>query len=413
MFKPKQESKMPKFSIRKLPLAVGLSMGIMSLPSHSDDILFPMVISSNTVTTLLSVVNSGSTETLHYRFYYKTLETQDACEEVNFKQPSSPNDLVTFDVSGVFGDSTGVLFEPTTSITYRPFSPFKSVKPVRAFAMVDSNDSQTPHPDQSLSGEALVIDFTNGSFWGYIAMNALPINGVTANRSVVVGNPFDFSDRVERAGEVLTQNSKGVTTSILPFEAGTETAFLVTPIATTSPFQLSGSTSTTLGLRIPEENGLAAGVMFDRDENPFSGVQDKQVTCVGRVDVGSLLSEATKQYLQDLGGWTSVKPTSGQAIVFKLEYNDSPEFAGVPLGVGSVNNAIWLREGNRESVKKELWKGTSLVTNPTFFTPEESPFPLIDVPKAVQGNLPWPPTESVTATSYIEKGAYSVVTSKQ
>jgi len=244
-------------------------------------------------------------------------------------------------------------------------------------------------------------------------MNALPINGVTANKSVVVGNPFDFSDRVERAGEVLTQTSKGVTTSIVPFESGTETAFLVTPIATTTPFQLSGSTSATLGLRIPEDSGLTTGVMFDRDENPFSGVQDKQVTCVGRVNVGTLLSEATKQYLQDLGGWTTVKPTSGQAIVFKLEYNDSPEFAGVPLGVGSVNNAIWLREGNRESVTKDNLTGTQLPVNPTFFTPEESTFPLIDVPKAVQFNLPWPPNDTVTAFSYIEKGAYSVVTSKQ
>ena len=81
--------------------------------------------------------------------------------------------------------------------------------------------------------------------------------------------------------------------------------------------------------------------------------------------------------------------------------------------MGSVNNAIWLREGNRESVTKDNLTGTQLPVNPTFFTPEESTFPLIDVPKAVQFNLPWPPNDTVTAFSYIEKGAYSVVTSKQ
>lgn len=399
---------MLNLKLRKLSLAVSLATGVFPVSSYADEILFPQVISSNSVTTLLSVVNSGTSNTLHYRFYYKSTDNQSTCEETNFKQTSSPNDVVTFDVGGLFGDNQGVLFEPVSVVNYRSFTVFKSIKPVRAFAVVDSNGSA--QPDLSLSGEALVIDYANGAMWGYSAYNAMPIKGVSTSGSVSVVNPFDFSDRVERFGEVLTDKSKGVQTPILPFSQGTETAFLVTPIAKTPPFQLDGTVSSTIGLRVSNSN---TDVMFDRDENPFSGVRDREVTCVGRIDFGTLMSEATAQYLKEQGGWTTVKPIKGQSIVFKLEYNDFPELAGTALGVGSVNNALWLREGNRESLDTSTLAGTRQPVNLTFTIPEESPYPLVDISKAVSYNLPWPPKPTTSPMVYVDKGAFSSVTSKQ
>lgn len=404
---------MPYFKIRKLSIALGLTSGLFVVPTYADDILFPYVVVSNSVTTLLSVVNSANPTSLHYRFYYKTSGNQDPCDEVNFKQPSSPNDIVTVDIGGQFGDKNGVLFEPTSSVAYHNFSAFKSVKPVRAFAIVDNNDNNNQQPDQSLSGDAIVFEFANGAAWGYTAYNALPILGVDKSGKTVVGNNFDFSDRVERFGEVLTSTTSGVPTSILPFgPGGFETVFFVTPIATQSPFQLSATTTATLGLRVPVTDLTHSGVMFDRDENPYSGNQDQSVTCVGRVDVGTLMSEATRQYLESTGGWTTVKPSTGQAVVFKLEYTD-PSTVN-PLSLATVNNITWLREGIRGSVPTSTISGTALNVSYTFKLPEESPYPLIDIPKALANKLPWPPEPTTSPMSYVQSGSFvNSITSRQ
>ncbi len=65
-------------------------------------------------------LNADAAE-LHYVYLFKNREAAqtDVCEEYNFKGQTSPNDLVTFDTGGMFGDEPGKegypLFNDTTS----------------------------------------------------------------------------------------------------------------------------------------------------------------------------------------------------------------------------------------------------------------------------------------------------------
>ncbi|NJN46343.1 MAG: hypothetical protein HC808_07575 [Candidatus Competibacteraceae bacterium] len=89
-------------------VAVGLGASVVGMSAaQADEILFPYVVVSNTVTTLLSVVNDADeldrrVDQLHYRYYYKSganAENKGAgCVDVDVRRPSSPNDVVTFDV---------------------------------------------------------------------------------------------------------------------------------------------------------------------------------------------------------------------------------------------------------------------------------------------------------------------------
>ena len=398
--------------MQKTAISLAVACALSTSISYADEILFPQVISSPTVTTLLSVINNDNPGTsVHYRYYYKTVDS-DPCEEVNFSQPSSTNDVVTFDVGGQFGNSQAVLFEPGSENFYtKSFAVFKPLPQVRAFAVVDNN-TQTKNSGP-ISGEAVVLQFTEGSAWSYQAYNAAPIKGVNTKGETVVGNPYDFSDRGETAGEVLValdpKNPEDywVPVTLMPFtDLNVRSALLITPIGTETPYQLSPTIQTTVGLRVDNPNTPAPNVFYDRDENPYSGIQDHQVTCVGRVDIPQFLSEATRQLIATSGGWTNVAVLKGQAVVFKLDYSDSTsQIDGKSVGTGSLNAVNWLRKGPRESIPRTGFP--SYIPDNVSFSfriPEESPYPLIDIQKATAQKLPFPPSQANAPIDYIVKG---------
>lgn len=432
-----------KFKLNKIAaaMAVGLGTSVVGMNvAQADEILFPYVVASDTVTTILSVINDDdfTVPSLHYRYYYKRLpgaptDNTAPCVEANFSQPTSPNDVVTFDVSGQFGDARGVLFEPgpVNAVYTKDFALFRNVKPVRAFAIVDNNDRF--FAGNNVEGEAFIIQFSQGSVWGYQAYNAAEIGGIDASGNLVIGNPYDFSDRAEVNGEVMVTPPAGTTTAgaeaywspiaIMPF-AGDEvqTALFVTPIATTAPFQLSGTTAATIGLQVNDPDSPAPYVMYDRDENPYSGQIVQSIVCVGRVNIGSMITEATRQYLVGTGGWSNVAVRAGQAVVMKIEFNDTAAtLGGKPAGGGSYNNSFWLRKGFRESLARTAYPGYPNISYflPEFNVPEagtnSSAYPLIDIAKATAKKLPWPPTSDYSASAYIDAGAAysSAATGKQ
>jgi len=402
-----------KFKVNKIAAAVAVSLGTSVVgmnAAQADEILFPNLVASSSVTSILSVINDDdyTVPDLHYRYYYQA-SNGTPCAEANYKQPTSKNDVVTFDVGGVFGDSKGVLFEPaSTKAKYdKSFAIFKNVKPVRAFAIVDNNDAF--FAGQGIEGEAFLIEFTQGSVWGYQAYNAADIVG-WQNGNVVVANPYDFSDRVENNGEVLVPtpaggdpDNYGVPIAVMPWSGNVQTALFITPVATN---QLNGSLKATVGLAVNDPSNPAPDVMYDRDENPYSGAKLATVTCVGRVNVPSLVSTATQQFLENTGGWSNVVVTSGQAVVMKLEYNDTApaELDGKSTGSGSWNNGYWLRKGIRESVART---GAGAVKSmPIFAVPKDqslnSPYPLVDVAAAVKKGLPWPPAYGSDPLPYVD-----------
>jgi len=424
-----------KFKVNKIAAAVAVSLGTAVVgmnAAQADEVLFPYVVASDTVTTILTAVNDDdfSVPDLHYRYYYKkgADSASTSCVEANYSQPTSPNDVVTFDVSGQFGDAKAVLFEPasTKAVYDKSFAIFRTVKPIRAFAMIDNNDRF--FAGQDVHGEAFIIQFTEGAVWGYGAYNAADIVAWDpATQAIAAGNPYDFSDRVENAGEVLVPvpanadpDNYWVPIGVMPF-AEVTTSLFVTPIGTVAPFQLSGTIAATVGLQVNSPDNPAPDVMYDRDENPFSGQIPVPVVCVAKVDVPTMISEATRQFLADSGGWTNVAVRSGQAVVLKLEYNDKPPATldGQDAGGGTYNNGFWLRKGIRESQARVLYPGVpTFPLLPVFQITKDqtlnSPFPLVDLGRLAAfnaanpaGALPWPPAQTNTALQYIQADVLS------
>jgi hypothetical protein len=425
-----------KFKVNKIAAAVAVSLGTSVVgmsAAQADEILFPYLVSSDTVTTILSVVNDDDfqgADQLHYRYYYKSgtnaASNSAACQEADYRESSSPNDIVTFDLSGVYGDAQGVLFEPAASqvnVKYdKSFALFKNIKPVRAYAVIDNNDRF--FINQGVYGEAIVFEFVNGAMWGYSAYNAASIYAVDNAGSTVVTNPYDFSDRGETAGEVLVAAPAGADVerywapiAVMPF-AEVTTRLFVTPIATTGPaFQLSPNNTATIVLAVNDPDSSTFDVMYDRDENPISGQVPAAVTCVGAVDVQNMISQAARQFVQ-LGGWTNVGIAAGQAVVIKLEFNDSTPTTldGKPVA-GFYNNSIWLTKGIRESMARSAitQNGIALASNvlgvyeiPSVQEPN-SPFPLIDAAAAAAANLALPPAQNATAADYLKVAVTTTV----
>lgn len=291
--------------------------------------LWPHVVFSPSVTTVVSVINSDTTfdspDDLHYIFWYKDIgfggANGAACDEVNVFLPTSPNDIQSIDLGNVFGASTlGVLFnDPSFQNDWaganRSFAlaAATGVSPLRGYLVVDNSDTV----GENVSGDALVLEYTNGAAWGYFAKT--DVND-------------DFSDDGISDGDSVQISAK-------PFEEIT-TAFMTTPVGPV--MENFGSYSARLALTIG-----GAGVMYDRDENPVSGSRPQTVTCVGRVDASDLITSGAATFLPD-GGWSNLGVTAlgtaTGAIVYQLEYGEGT-FNGEPLLGGlntTYNNAFEL-----------------------------------------------------------------------
>jgi hypothetical protein len=279
-----------------------------------------------------------------------------------------------------------VLFEPNrTAAVYK--DDFASLgragrTPTRGYVLVDNAPfnpgDQYPVPTAQLAGEAIVIDITSGSAWGYQAYNPAGIWGYTVVDSLgrlVHLNPYDFSDRVETNGEVLVsvppsfegnkKNNFWVPIAVMPWDV-IPTSLLVTAVSDYMGTNGKYDVETKLGLRATDAG--PDRVMFNRDERAYSGAVDQTVNCVGRVEIESMIAETVKGSTPQ-GGWTNVVVLEGQAIVFKAEIHDEGTFEGKNLP-GTFNNIYQLRKGYRESMGRPFRQvGTEWNELPTFAIP--------------------------------------------
>ncbi|MGQ9659159.1 MAG: hypothetical protein ACUVT0_03490, partial [Thermochromatium sp.] len=182
------------FAKNTLASAVAAAIGVSAVGvTQADTLFFPYVALSDTVTTIVSVINttddnwnengdSVASTHLHYRLYYKTITKDEDreyllknCEEYDEYLPTSRNDIQTIDLGGVFGDSTaGVLFnDPSINNKWkqsgRDYALGRNVKPARGYLVVDNSDTTV---DRTLAGEAFVFEFGSGAAWGYQAYDA-------------------------------------------------------------------------------------------------------------------------------------------------------------------------------------------------------------------------------------------------
>ncbi|NEX19236.1 hypothetical protein G3480_02730 [Thiorhodococcus mannitoliphagus] len=302
--------------------AIGASaVGIQT--AQADSVFFPYLALSETVASVVSVVNTGqAANELHYRLYYKSKAAAEdkaaPCVEFDVRRPTSPNDIQTFDVSGKFGSETqGVLFnDPGINNDWgtATFAFAATQLPARAYLLVDDNDSSTG--EDTLSGEVFVFEYGSGAAWGYQAYSNDATN-------------YNYSGYASEYGAQV---------NLLPFDEF-ETAFFVTPVGVDMAPNGTSSLEATIWL-----GSAGTTEVYDRDENPISGALPVNVVCVGRVDVEDLLSPITYDTLEPTGGWAQVYNEGSAAaggtgaVVIKLEYNMGDTFNGEPVG-GTYNNA--------------------------------------------------------------------------
>ena len=348
------------FAKNTLASAVAAAIGVSAVGvAQADTVFFPYAALSNTVTTVVSVINTTNhnwnhngavaATHLHYRFYYKTQDDLlSSCQEYNEYLPTSRNDIQTIDLGGTFASETaGVLFnDPSINNDWdssdRSYAMGRSVMPARGYLTVDNSDTDT---EMTLAGEAFVFEFGSGAAWGYQAKSS---------------NDNDFRNAASESPSNV---------ALMPFSE-VITTFFVTPVSIDQHPDFANNYRARVEFVTTER-----GDLYDRDENLISGSVPKDVVCLGRVDASSLLSDGTAARLVD-GGWGklhsyrlkdvdgkwmpaefNVSVTSGGsdssnlvavanrtqasdgAIVIKLEYNAGATFNGEDVG-GTYNNGI-------------------------------------------------------------------------
>ena len=374
-----------------------LSLGAWVKDASADAILFPWVVRSADVTTVLSVVNTAETDAeasglpfhnnkIHIEYWHKmtTENLQDeACTEYNFEVTSSKDDMVTWDMAGHFNSGLPMFNDTSNEVISAPDMTLAVADPRRAFLIVDNNteslvDSQT-NVDGTMYGEAIVVEHKTGAAWGYIAYNAA--GGVKVTD---LDQNLDFSDEGHRdqQGEVIGDSETTQTTLLNPNDATTK--LFVTPTENWVnedrgvQSQRTGNLNATVQLcRFPErqtENGgidgdpytgsCTGGGIWNNEEGGFSFTEKKNIVCTAADNIvdffgGAGTSAYTQWVASGKAGWAYIVTGQGtldndrgtddfidaeEAIIGKLEFGNNLSWDGSIAD--TINTFVWLRDNS-------------------------------------------------------------------
>ena len=328
--------------LTKIALGVALAAGTVAAQA-ADNLWFPHVVVSGTVTTIASVINTnGAAAEQHWMYVGKNLMPADdlaafngaACSEVDLMLPTSNLNIQTVDLGGVISKAGdyGVLFnDPSVKNNWRAVMGIKSYALARAYMAGNAlatrgylvvNDATAAAG--SLEGYALVFDYKTGSAWGYKAETL--DNATLANHAHAA-----FGAHVMPRAESISR-------------------LLITPVLVADYEALvPGAASFTPNMDVtvaPQVVG-GSGHIVDRDENPISGAATGAVTCVGTVDLTDLVSPGAAQFTPD-GGWMSVLSAAGTvpgtgAVIYQLDFGGQGATQSTLNGVsypGTWNNVF-------------------------------------------------------------------------
>jgi hypothetical protein len=321
--------------------------------AYASSILFHYINSNpGNLSTIVNVINTATDVTmpcafpnemtLHYRYMTKPIEGTgsaaiDVCQERNFSRPTTPDDLVTFDVAGDINGGDA-MFNDLTDYNAGAGAPsfdlpnFGFTDPRRGYLLVthqcggaeiplESTDAavgvgngQLEREDMELDGETMLLDVVNGAAWGYRAeqtyatfTGAYSFAGITGGRNPVVGAT------TEQLGEndFLVGNGPIWEKAVLYPPDEFRTRFCVTPLVistdviTTNDMSLTAATAqkrTRIALR--DATGVIG--VTDRDGNPVSGGAPVHVRCVAGIDLDTLTGGGMGAWFDDEGGWAFV-----------------------------------------------------------------------------------------------------------
>jgi len=301
--------------VKKLILAIVLSifvLGLWATSAMADSILFPWLVKSPTVLTLVSVVNTSDTYTscenpgLHYEYWFKDASSKtvntDSCTNSSFTEATSINDIVSFDAAGTISGGAALFNDQPPIHNHVTYSPDTFTMPApsataRGFLIVDNNQGSCfeNNEEASLYGEALVIQLDQGAAWGYVAFNG---RGGGPNGPGM--EPLSFNDGTDLQGEVMrspryfdsaSATSDEVETTpvvLLPLGSGPgsifKTKIFVTPVNYALWEYGKGP-----GTRNGKSNSR---IQFCIDPRPATGVFPINSTCPTGIGVGYLSGDA-------------------------------------------------------------------------------------------------------------------------
>jgi hypothetical protein len=403
----KEEEKMKGKAVIAVMVGIALllSLGAFVKDASADAILFPWVVMSDDVTTVISAVNTAETDAeasglpfhsnrIHIEYWHKltTANAQDeACTEYNFEVTSSKDDMVTWDMAGHFNSGLPMFNDTSNEVIGVPDMTLAVENPRRAFLIVDNNTDALMNSycddawdgfcnaDGTMYGEAIIVEHKTGAAWGYIAYNAT--GGV---KETVDELDLDFSDEGKRdqQGEVIGDSETTQTTLMNPNDAITK--LFVTPTERWVNEdrgvygQRTGNLEAYVQLcRFPERcNGgpcidgdpytgdCVGGGIWNNEEGGFSFTEKKNIVCTAADNIvdffgGAGTSAYTQWVASGKAGWAYIVTGSGtldeqsganefitteEAIIGKLEFGTGLSWDGSIAD--TINTFVWLRDNS-------------------------------------------------------------------
>jgi hypothetical protein len=328
----------------------------MAKDTSADGIMFPWVVRSADVTTVISVINTAETDAealglpfhnnrIHIEYWHKLTTANDqeeACREYDFEVTSSKDDMVTWDMAGYFNNGFPMFNDTSNEVIGVPDMTLAVEDPRRGFLLVDNNtqalvDSSCEgdvypdllpwrngpgcNVDGTMYGEATIIEHKTGAAWGYIAYN--PWGGQKRPQDGDID--LEFSDLGDQQGEVIGGDETTQTTLLNPNDAMTK--LFVTPIGWEDDpdrDQRRGNWNARVQLcRFPERNtgqlplnnpytgDCTSGGIWNNEEGGFSFTTKKNIVCTSADNIvdffgGAGTSAYTQWVASGKAGWTYI-----------------------------------------------------------------------------------------------------------
>lgn len=380
-------------------LTMLLSIGATVKDAQADAIMFPWVVRSDSVTTLVSVVNTAQSLTeacgivgpfvtpgdIHWEYFYKATTANgqtEMCLEHDFSSTTSKDDMVSIDIAGVFNGGLALFNDVGSDPEFVLDFTLPVDNPRRAFLLVDNNtDSYVnfgTNVDGTMYGEAMVIERGSGAAWGYIAYNA--VGGVKIDAGDL-NLAFNDDDHRDMLGEVIGDDGNGLCEmapmTILPPNLVT-TRLFVTPTASENNDglcpagdnnQRQGNINAVVRLCAapgpePEDPDCdcpaGGGGIWNNTEGRISFSVSKNIVCTSADNLQALMGLTAYNSFASSGqaGWTYVDTDRGtldignpnpihcatdEAIIGKLEFATGDTFfngaaiADPPAGVNPAD----------------------------------------------------------------------------
>ena len=360
-----------------------------------DAILFPWIVKSDDVTTVVSVVNTAQTwaeaqglpfhtNSIHVEYWAKKTTANDQeemCEEYNYEVTSSKDDMVTWDIAGHFNGGQPMFNDESNEIVNNAVPDFTLAveNPRRGFLIVENAtdallDARTP-VDGTIYGEATIIEHKTGAAWGYVAYNSIWGSPYFYNSADQNGEVIGGIKLQDRLFEPVDTGEVTQTTLLNPNDAITK--LFVTPVGLN---QKRGNINSRVQLcRFPgtisdeiaelffglhHTGECTGGGIWNNEEGGFSFSVKKNVVCTTADNIvdffgGAGSSAYTQWVASGKAGWAYITTDNGNidnrddteafietddVIIGKLEYGTGLSWDGSIAD--TINTFVWLRDSS-------------------------------------------------------------------